>query len=251
MKTITIAGSTFLLGAALGYGVAFKSETKTDALLSQNSQGTVLNKQNPSGYNAPTLTKPAVPTPSLPDKPRAAVHDSATEKNAQYQTAEQITTSDEYANELSALKQANNALNSEVASLKTQLDKAKIVIELLNGVGDSPEGMAKSMKETFKSEQRNEQWASDLELKLNDFIYNQGLSNSIKLDQAQCKSSMCRIEFSILPEVEFSPYMNWQTVLGKLRAQPWWYQFSRTQSRSNDTNLTLWAQAREKPASPD
>ena len=135
---------------------------------------------------------------------------------------------------------ANNT--SDIDTLRRELAAAKQTIATYKHILDAPSDMEAELKERFTHQERDEAWAYDVETKVSDFVYSQGLAYKIKLDTAQCKQTVCRLQFSAQEDVELDPRDDWHNIQNTLMEQPWWQQFHRTNSRSSEAGLNLWVE---------
>ncbi|WP_105257784.1 hypothetical protein [Pseudoalteromonas sp. T1lg88] len=136
----------------------------------------------------------------------------------------------------------------EAEQLEQQLAQARQEIKMLQRALKGPEKMESQLQELFAQEVRDESWAYLTETQTSDFVYSEGFGDKIALDKVQCKSTVCRIEFSVLDGAEHDPRTDWRQIQSRLDKQPWWRQFQRTSAVSSDGSLSFWVE-RKPPES--
>ncbi|WP_105188203.1 hypothetical protein [Pseudoalteromonas sp. T1lg48] len=136
----------------------------------------------------------------------------------------------------------------ETAQLAQQLAQAKQEIKVLQRALKGPEEMESQLQQLFEQEARDESWAYLTETQTSDFVFSEGFADKVALDKVQCKSTVCRIEFSALEGVTLDPRTDWRQLQSRLDKQPWWRQFQRTSAVSSDGSLSFWVE-RKPPES--
>ncbi|WP_105255709.1 hypothetical protein [Pseudoalteromonas sp. T1lg75] len=138
--------------------------------------------------------------------------------------------------------------DQDVAQLEGQLAQAQQQIKVLQRALKGPEEMETQLQQLFEQETRDENWAYLTETQTSDFVYSEGFADKVALEKVQCKSTVCRIEFSTLEGAELDPRTGWRQLQSRLDKQPWWRQFQRTSSVSSDGSLSFWVE-RKPPES--
>ncbi|MBS3798194.1 hypothetical protein [Pseudoalteromonas sp. BDTF-M6] len=138
--------------------------------------------------------------------------------------------------------------SEEAAQLAQQLAQAKQEIRVLQRALKGPEEMESQLQQLFEQEARDESWAYLTETQTSDFVFSEGFADKVALDKVQCKSTVCRIEFSALEGTTLDPQTDWRQLQSRLDKQPWWRQFQRTSAVSSDGSLSFWVE-RKPPES--
>ncbi|MEO2268249.1 hypothetical protein V1358_13125 [Pseudoalteromonas sp. YIC-656] len=136
----------------------------------------------------------------------------------------------------------------EVVQLRRELNAAKQQVKQLQSALQRPEEMLEELQARFAEQDRDEKWAYMTETQVSDFLYSAGLADVMQLEEVECKSTICRMEFTPQEGVELDPRTDWSTMQTNLQSQSWWQQFMRSNARSTDEGLSLWVE-RQSPES--
>ncbi|MEM0513926.1 hypothetical protein WCN91_00485 [Pseudoalteromonas sp. YIC-827] len=232
-QLITAVSAAFFVGLGCGYMLFSDSEQKLTATTS-----------NSLAAQASLAPAPASVIKQSQNEPLS----QAVLNDEEHVQAEAFL--DEPLTDEAASTEPENAseIPEEAQQLKQQLAQARQEIKMLQRALKGPDEMESQLQELFAQEARDESWAYLTETQTSDFVYSEGFSDKIALDKVQCKSTVCRIEFSVLEGAEHDPRTDWRQIQSRLDKQPWWRQFQRTSAVSSDGSLSFWVE-RKPPES--
>lgn len=225
IKPIILAASAaFFVGLASGYWLFTPSQTPNDTL----------NKEHPEHQALQQESQTSAPV-------QAQVQPQVVVKEVFVENQSSAAPSD-------AQERQSNERHEEVIQLRRELSVAKQQVKQLQSALQKPEGMLEELRTRFTAQDRDEKWAYTTETQVSDFLYSAGLADRMQLDVVECKSTICRMEFTAQEGVELDPKIDWSTMQTNLQSQPWWQQFRRSNARSNNEGLSLWVE-RQPPES--
>ncbi|NOU51552.1 hypothetical protein HG263_13535 [Pseudoalteromonas sp. JBTF-M23] len=103
-----------------------------------------------------------------------------------------------------------------------------------------PNGDLKSMlAQQYQQESRDAVWADEVELQINDFLYQNDLSHLVKLQEYGCKSTVCQME--LVPQGDAKDFDEalWRKVSEKLFSQTWFKRFTMSTSTSTQDKMVV------------
>jgi len=129
-------------------------------------------------------------------------------------------------------------LEEQVSQLKQQLVAQKAQIKSAAKQRNPSDAQA-VLQTQFDEQVRNEEWAYQTEIALQDFLLTADLTAMPNIVSAECKSTVCKFELAAPTDDEGFDHTHWRELNDKLMQQSFWRQFKRTASTSNDSELTI------------
>ncbi|OCQ20747.1 hypothetical protein A7985_13135 [Pseudoalteromonas luteoviolacea] len=126
----------------------------------------------------------------------------------------------------SALEQENAQLRMQLAQLQQQTVRAK-----------ATGNVAKQLQSIFEHQQREEIWASEVEIQAADFIYVSELQDLVAMPVAQCKAHVCQLNFQAVQREDGNKH--WQHVHNALLQMPWVRQFKTITAVQNGPSMQV------------
>ncbi|MCF2856594.1 hypothetical protein L1286_03870 [Pseudoalteromonas sp. SMS1] len=127
---------------------------------------------------------------------------------------------------LQGLEQENEQLRMQLVQLQQQTRRAK-----------ATGNVAKQLQRIFEFQQRDEMWASDVEIQLADFLFVAELQDLVEMSEAQCKAHVCQLNFQA-SEIE-DGNKHWQHVHNALIKMPWMRQFKTITAVQNGPSMQV------------
>jgi flagellar biosynthesis GTPase FlhF len=130
-------------------------------------------------------------------------------------------------------------LEEQVSQLKQQLAAQKALMKNAAQQLRDPSDAQAVLQAQFDEQIRNEEWAYQTEIALQDFLLTSDLSSIPEIVSAACKTTVCKFELAAPTDNDSFDHTQWRELNDKLMKQEFWLQFKRTTSTSSDTELTL------------
>lgn len=130
-------------------------------------------------------------------------------------------------------------LEEQVSQLKQQLAEQKTLMKNARQQLRAPSDAQAALQAQFDEQIRNEEWAYQTEIALQDFLLTSDLSATPEVVSAECKATVCKFELAAPTDNDSFDHTQWRELNDKLLKQEFWLQFKRTTSTSIDTELTL------------
>ncbi|KZN39597.1 hypothetical protein [Pseudoalteromonas luteoviolacea] len=127
---------------------------------------------------------------------------------------------------LLALEQENEQLRVQIAQLQQQTLRAK-----------ATGNVAKQLQSIFEHQQRDEVWASEVEIQAADFLYVSALQDLVSMPVAQCKEDVCQLNFQAIQREDGNKH--WQHVHNALIKMPWMRQFKTITAVQNGPSMQV------------
>lgn len=214
-QIITALGFGFIIGVVITWG--YFSLVGNEQIIVKKNDATIAKNNEQINVNTPLVS-----------------HTSNKQKNVQSQ--------DVFNNNLAAQSDQNiDALSLEEQVLELQQELAlqkKVVGSLIKQIGGSS-NLENVLQERFDEQQRNEQWAYQVETALQDFLLTSDLVSAPDIVIAECKTTVCKFKLVAPADNDEFDHIQWREFNDKLMNQEFWQQFKRTTSHSNDSELTL------------
>ncbi|BBN82656.1 hypothetical protein PA25_26410 [Pseudoalteromonas sp. A25] len=169
-------------------------------------------------------SKQAVPQNALPQ----AQSDSPPQQAEQSFITEQLA---QARSDISRLEQENAQLQQRLNESKQATETPPIRV---------PNGDLNSMlAQQYQQESRDAIWADELELQINDFLYQNDLSHIVKLQEYGCKSTVCQMKLAPQGSAKDFDDTQWRIVSEKLFSQPWFKRFTMSTSTSTQDKMVI------------
>ena len=130
-------------------------------------------------------------------------------------------------------------LKEQVSQLRQQLAAQKALMKNAAQQLRAPSDAQAVLQAQFDEQVRNEEWAYQTELALQDFLLTADLTATPEVVSASCKSTVCKFELAAPTDNDSFDHTHWRELNDKLMKQAFWRQFKRTASTSSDSELTL------------
>ncbi|WP_139158743.1 hypothetical protein [Pseudoalteromonas sp. JW3] len=130
------------------------------------------------------------------------------------------------------LQAQNRQLQQQL--LVAQQQTSAPAIQLANG------DLSAVLSQQYQQEARDGLWADELELLINDFLYQSDLSHLVSLYSYGCKTTVCQVE--LVPSVPVDEFdeANWRAVSKKLFEQSWFKRFTMSTSSSTSERMQIY-----------
>ncbi|MBQ4837761.1 hypothetical protein [Pseudoalteromonas luteoviolacea] len=132
--------------------------------------------------------------------------------------------------ETADLRLINQQLQQENKRIKAQLN----ALATKSMTKKSSRNVPKQLQSIFEHQRRDDNWASEVELFAEDFLYEAQLHDTINLLSAECKLHVCQLNF-IAPEGE----PQWQQLHTALLRMPWMKQFKTVAAVQNTQAMQI------------
>ncbi|MBD1581801.1 hypothetical protein [Pseudoalteromonas sp. S16_S37] len=184
----------------------------------------------PVTYNA------SRPSDLNPEKEQVVQHSEQplVQLNAPLKVHEQSTIT----NQLTLAQQQISRLEAENEQLQQRLLQDKQASELPPVA--VPNGDLNAMLEQqYQQQSRDAVWADEIELQMNDFLYQSDLSHLVKLQEYGCKSTVCQMK--LVPQGDAKDFDEdlWRVVSEKLFSQTWFKRFTMSTSTSTQDKMVV------------
>ncbi|CAH9056505.1 hypothetical protein PSECIP111951_01475 [Pseudoalteromonas holothuriae] len=132
-------------------------------------------------------------------------------------------------NTITRLQNENEQLRQQLSNSIEQSGPAPVPNSDLNTL----------LTQQYKQESRDPLWADELELQLNDFLYQNDLSHVVSLQAYGCKSTVCQMKLAPHGNVQDFDEAQWRVVSEKLFAQSWFKLFTMSTSTSTKEHMVI------------
>jgi len=219
-NSLLTLGIGFIAGAGLTWGYLNLAPNDLEPAQSQQSN-TLLQKSHAQQSNSNEVTSNKVIS-------------AATEQAVILEQNESTTSTAFESQDIDALP-----LEEQVTQLKLQLIKQKSLMESVVKQLRAPNDVEAALQAQFDEQQRDEEWAYQIETALQDFLLTADLASIPDIVSAECRSSVCKFKLAAPTDNDSFDHTHWRELNDKLMKQELWLQFKRTTSTSSDTELTL------------
>ncbi|KZN46332.1 hypothetical protein [Pseudoalteromonas luteoviolacea] len=125
------------------------------------------------------------------------------------------------------------ALEQENAFLRAQIKKLQMQAHQARPTGN----IAAKLQSIFEYQERDELWASEVEIQAADFLYISELQEVVKMKQVACKTHVCQLSFQAF-ELE-DGNKHWLHVHNALIKMPWMRQFKTITAVQNGPSMQV------------
>ncbi|MEL0648016.1 hypothetical protein V6248_11335 [Pseudoalteromonas agarivorans] len=130
-------------------------------------------------------------------------------------------------------------LEEQVVQLKQRLVEQKAALKSVLKQMRGPSDFEKVLRDKFESQTRDEEWAYNTEMALQDFLLTADLAIIPDVVSAKCKTTVCEFELAAPADNDAFGSAQWRELNDKLMKQEFWKQFVSSTSTSSDTKLSL------------
>ncbi|MCG7546709.1 hypothetical protein [Pseudoalteromonas sp. Of7M-16] len=128
------------------------------------------------------------------------------------------------------LRLINQQLQQENKRIKAQLS----MLTAKSMANKPSHNVPKQLQSIFEHQRRDDNWASEVELFAEDFLYEAQLHDTINLLSAECKLHVCQLNF-VAPQGE----PKWQQLHTALLRMPWMKQFKTVAAVQNTQAMQI------------
>jgi hypothetical protein len=138
-------------------------------------------------------------------------------------------------------KVANTAcLDDSLISLQEENKALKqALIDAENSVSVPNSDMNSFLAGHFEQEERLSDWADELELNIQDFIFVADFQDVISIESVECKTTVCQVIFKPQDQNNFDERY-WKSITHKIYEQSWFRRFTLSSTATNKNTMTVY-----------
>ncbi|KZN32647.1 hypothetical protein N480_25235 [Pseudoalteromonas luteoviolacea S2607] len=124
-------------------------------------------------------------------------------------------------------------LEQENAGLRAQIKRLQMQAHQTQPTGN----IAAKLQNIFVYQERDELWASEVEIQAADFLYVAELHEVVNMQQVACKTHVCQLSFQAFTLEDGNKH--WQDVYNALIKMPWMRQFKTITAVQNGPSMQV------------